>query len=288
MYDCGLPHITHIYELYDIVVLSINLVKFKLGQQMSSSNTATGRYANVKGGQQRRIEPLYQRVENHIRNQIDRGELVPGDLIPSEPRLSRELGVSQGTVKKAIDNMAWQGLLFRHQGKGTFVSRIDFNNSLFRFFSYGDKTGGDVRIRKSTTDRWLGMGPAEVCARLGVEEGTELLFIERIGYIQQLPTFIEYSWWIAELVPDLEKEETHIPDLFYALIVDHYKIPIIRVEETLTAEACDEMTARKLEVEPRSPVVVLDRSTYTVSEKVVEVRTTKGRADQFSYKREIR
>ena len=174
------------------------------------------------------------------------------------------------------------------KGKGTFVSRIDFNNSLFRFFSYGDEKGSDVRIRESTTDRWLGKGSKKICHQLKVEEGTELLFIERIGHRRKKPIFIENSWWIASLVPDLEKEETHIPDLFYALIVDHYKIPIVRAEETLTAEACDKKTAEKLNIKVESPVVVLNRSTYTVGDKIVEVRTTRGRADQFSYKREIR
>ena len=236
----------------------------------------------------RQAQPLYQRVEEHIKSQINQGLLIPGDLILSEPRLSKELDVSIGTVKKALDNLVWQGVLFRHQGKGTFVSRIDFNNSLFKFFSYGDEKGSDVRIRKSTTDRWLGKGPKKICRQLEVEEGTELLFIERIGYRRKKPIFIENSWWIASLVPDLEKEETHIPDLFYALIVDHYKIPIVRAEETLTAEACDKKTAEKLNIKTESPVVVLNRSTYTVGDKIVEVRTTRGRADQFSYKREIR
>ncbi len=236
----------------------------------------------------RQAQPLYQKVEEHIRQQINTGLLTPGDLIPSEPRLSKELDVSIGTVKKALDNLVWQGLLFRHQGKGTFVSRIDFNNSLFKFFSYADKKGKEVRIRKSTTDRWRGKGPKKICKQLGVSEGTDLLFIERIGYINHRPTFFENSWWIAELVPDLEKEETHIPDLFYALIVDHYQIPIVRAEEILTAEACDKNTAAKLNIKVGSPVVVLNRATYTVGDKIVEVRTTKGRADQFSYKREIR
>lgn len=240
---------------------------------------------NIDNGQ---VQPLYQKVEEHIKNQISRGELTPGDLILSEPRLSKELDVSIGTVKKALDNLVWQGLLYRHQGKGTFVSRIDFNNSLFRFFSYADEKGQEVRIRKFTTERWLGKGPKKICKLLGVKKGTDLVFLERIGHINHQPTFYENSWWVASMVPDLEKEETHIPDLFYALIVDHYKIPIIRAEETLTAEACDAETAEKLNVKIDSPIVVLNRSTYTVGDQIVEVRTTKGRADQFSYKREIR
>lgn len=253
-----------------------------MNDSISLSNTTQ---QNVENGQ---VQPLYQKVEEFIKNQINSGELTPGDLILSESRLTKELDVSIGTVKKALDNLVWQGLLFRHQGKGTFVSRIDFNNSLFKFFSYADEKGQEVRIRKYTTERSLGKGSDEICKALEVDEGTELLFLERIGHINHQPTFIENSWWVASMVPDLEKEETHIPDLFYALIVDHYKIPIVRAEETLTAEACDADTAEKLNVEINSPIVVLKRSTYTVGDKIVEVRTTKGRADQFSYKREIR
>ena len=221
-----------------------------------ANNTAQ----NVEHGQ---VQPLYQKVEEFIKNQINSGELTPGDLILSEPRLSKQLDVSIGTVKKALDNLVWQGLLYRHQGKGTFVSRIDFNNSLFRFFSYADEKGQEVRIRKFTTERWKGKGPKKVCESLGVDEDTELVYLERIGHINQQPTFIENSWWEAAKVPDLENEETHIPDLFYALIVDHYQIPIVRAEETLTAEACDSITAEKLNVEIDSPIVVLNRSTYT-------------------------
>ncbi|MFT5258761.1 MAG: GntR family transcriptional regulator [Saprospiraceae bacterium] len=238
--------------------------------------------------QQRKVEPLYQIVENYIQEQIQTGKLVPGDLVLSEPRLSNLLNVSQGTVKKAIENLTWQGVLFRHQGKGTFVSRIDFNNSLFRFFSYGDEKGGDVRIRKSTPHRHVEAGSAEICERLQVPAGTPLLYIERLGLVDQLPTFVEYCWWVASTVPGLEKEDIHIPDLFYALIVDQYDIPIVRAEETLTAAACGEQTAAKLEIEVNSPLVVLNRTTYTVNDKIVEVRTTKGRADRFSYRREIR
>ncbi len=247
-----------------------------------SSNISTQK------GDSEQAQPLYQKVEEYIKNQINSGEMTPGDLILSEPRLSKELEVSIGTVKKALDNLVWQGLLYRHQGKGTFVSRIDFNNSLFRFFSYADEKGKEVRIRKFTTERWLGKGPSSICELLEVDEDTELVFLERIGHINHQPTFIENSWWVASMVPDLEKEETHIPDLFYALIVDQYQIPIIRAEETLTAEACDDSTAEKLNVKKDSPIVVLNRSTFTIADKIVEIRTTKGRADQFSYKREIR
>ena len=239
-------------------------------------------------GSGRRDKPLYRLVEDHLRQQILSGALVPGDLIPSEPQLAKHLDVSQGTVKKAIDNLVWENLLYRHQGKGTYVSRVDFAKSMFRFFSYGDASGRPIRIQKETPVRRLRRGPQKIRHQLGVAEGANLLYIERVGYIGGEPILIEYSWWAADLVPGLENEKEHIPDYFYALVMDKYEVPIIRADETLTAEAADPHTAESLEIEPGEPVIVLKRETYSLDNRLVEVRTTKGRADRFSYKTEIR
>jgi GntR family transcriptional regulator len=237
---------------------------------------------------QRHTKPLYQVVEDYLREQIDTGQLVPGDLIPSEPQLAKRLGVSQGTAKKAIDNLVWERRLFRHQGKGTYVSKIDFNNSLFRFTTYGGADGRPARIHKKTTARRIEEGSEPICRRLAVRTGTPLLYMERVGYVDERPVMVEYSHWRADVVPGLEREEVHIPDLLYALIVEKYEVPVVRAEETLTAGAADEKTAHILEIEPGTPVLVLNRTTYTKENSIIEARTSKGRADKFSYRTEIR
>lgn len=232
--------------------------------------------------------PLYKRVEQFILNDIDGGKLVPGDLIPSEPQLAVQLDVSQGTVKKAIDNLVKEKRLFRHQGKGTYVSTIDFNNSLFRFFSYGDAAGKDVRIHKETNERSLQIAPKIVCQQLGYSIDSELLYIQRQGYQNQLPILVEHCWWCPETLPGIEKGDVHIPDLMYAMVVEKYKVPVVRAEETLTADIADKATAQLLGIPEKSPVVVLIRHTFSRHNKMIEYRKTIGRADKFSYKTEIR
>ncbi|MGB1109584.1 MAG: GntR family transcriptional regulator [Gammaproteobacteria bacterium] len=233
-------------------------------------------------------KPLYQVVEDHIRERIDAGALVPGDLIPSEAQLAKQLDVSQGTVKKAIDNLVWERLLFRHQGKGTYVSAIDFNNSLFRFTTYGDASGQPTRIHKETTDRRLVDAGKDIRKQLEVSDKAQVLYLERVGYVEEEPVMVEYSHWRSELVQGLENESLHIPDLLYALIVEEFGVPVVRAEETLTAGAADTATAQHLNIEPGAPVLVLNRTTYTRGNRIIEVRTSKGRADRFSYKTEIR
>lgn len=234
------------------------------------------------------VTPLYKTVENHLRERIEGGALVAGDLIPSEPQLAKQLRVSQGTVKKAIENLVNERLLYRHQGKGTYVSRIDFDNSLFRFFAYGSGAGESVRIRKLTPTRRLKRGPKKVCKRLGVDPGTELLNIERVGYIDDSPVLLEQSWWIADIVEGLEDEDLHIPDLLYALVEERFEVPIVRCAETLTAEAADGHLARQLSIDEGDPLLVLMRTTFTTGSRAIEYRITRGRADRFSYRTEIR
>ncbi len=237
---------------------------------------------------QRRSKPLYKVVEDHIRALIDKDVLIPGDLIPSEPQLAKQLSVSQGTAKKAIDNLVWERRLFRHQGKGTYVSNIDFNNSLFRFTTYGDARGQQARIHKETTAREIEVGSGSICEKLQVPTNTPLLYIERVGYVDDEPVMVEYSRWRSELLPGLENEAVHIPDLLYALIVEKYNVPVVRAKETLTAGAASSKTAKTLQISPGTPVLVLNRTTYTTENRIIEVRTSKGRADRFSYNTEIR
>jgi len=234
-------------------------------------------------------KPLYKIVETHLREKIEAGEWVPGDLIPSEPQLSKLLDVSIGTVRKAIDQLEQENLLFRHQGKGTYVSRIDFDRSLFRFFTYGTGTGESARIRKVTPKRARISGTEEICRHLEAPVGTPLIYIERLGLDEDdQPVLLEKCWWLADVVEGLEDEDLHIPDLFYALIEEKFNVHIVRAEETLTADIADVETAKMLNIIPGDPLVVLLRSTHANNDKIIEYRVTRGRPDRFSYKTEIR
>lgn len=231
---------------------------------------------------------LYRGVEALIRNLISEGRVTPGDLIPPEPELAGALGVSQGTVKKAIANLVVEGLLYRHQGKGTYVSKVDFQKSLFRFFTYGDARGRAVRIEKRTMRRQRLRGPVEITRRMRCPDGADLVRIDRTGLIDGQPVLVEESWWPAEIVPGLEDERLHIPDYLYALVLDRYGVQILRAEETLSADSADADTASTLGISEGAPVILLHRLSHSSGDRIIEFRTTRGRADRFSYKSEIR
>ncbi len=234
-------------------------------------------------------KPLYKVVQQFIHQRINAGELVPGDLIPSESQLSESLNVSIGTVRKAIDLLEQEKLLYRHQGKGTYVSRVDFDNSLFRFFSYGTASGEAARIHKRTPIRERILGTADICRHLKTSIGTPLIYIERVGYDDhEQPVLVEKCWWRADIVAGLEDEDLHIPDLLYAIIEEKFGVHVVRAEETLTVDIADVPTAKRLSIQEGDPLVVLYRTTHATNDRIIEYRVTRGRPDRFTYKTEIR
>ena len=231
---------------------------------------------------------LYQIVIDYINGEISSGNLTIGDLIPSENQLSKLLNVSVGTVRKAIDKLEQNKLLYRHHGKGTYVSDYGFDNSMFNFFSYGSETGSPIRIYKTTPVRKKTTATLEIAFQLKIKPGEDIIYLERRGYIDKKnPIIIEKSWWIAGFVEGLQKSDIHIPDLLYALIYKKFATQIIASKEVLTAGIADSKTAKILHIKKGDPVVILNRHTYAKDKGLVEFRITTGRADMFSYRTTI-
>ena len=227
---------------------------------------------------------LYQTVIDYINDQISSGDLIIGDLVPSESQLAKLLNVSIGTVRKAIDVLENSKILYRHHGKGTYISDYGFDNSIFNFFSYGNQTGSSIRIYKTTPIRKKITATSETAFQLETKQGDDVIYLERRGYIDKKnPIIIEKSWWVSGVVEGLQKPNLHIPDLLYALIYKQFDTQIISSQEVLTAGIADKKTAEILHINQGDPVVILNRHSYAKDKGLVEFRITTGRADMFSY-----
>src|SRR5690606_27406758 len=104
------------------------------------------------------FKPLYQQVKDLLIGRLIGGHWKPGDLLPSEIQLAEELGVSQGTVRKALDEMTAGNLLVRRQGRGTYVAEHDQEHALFHFFKLADRAGRPL-VPESRVVK-IALGPA--------------------------------------------------------------------------------------------------------------------------------
>src|SRR5882672_9125598 len=101
----------------------------------------SGRAGRVEPAREAVFTPLYKQIKQLLVQDLDRGAWKPGEMIPSEFELAARFQVSQGTVRKAIDELAAENLLLRRQGKGTFVATHHEPKAQFRFLRLSPDRG---------------------------------------------------------------------------------------------------------------------------------------------------
>ena len=117
------------------------------------------------------FSPLYQQIKNLIVQGLEAGEWRPGEAIPSEAELAVRFRVSQGTVRKAVDEMAAENLLIRRQGKGTFVATHADPRAFFRFLRLVPLSGGVEQSKSVPLECWRAKAGAEAARVLQLKLG---------------------------------------------------------------------------------------------------------------------
>ena len=240
----------------------------------------TGRH-----GEQSASAPLYQKVRTQLKQQIDRGFWKPGDLLPTEPELGEQFGVSAGTVKQALLSLARDGLIIRRAGKGTFVARLDGSRSFARFFRFRDAPSGEnlnPTIRVVET-RVLKAAPRAVTEGLQIPRDAPVIFLRRMLIQDDVPICLYDSHLPCDLVPHLEKVPLD-QDRLYLALEKHFGIHVVNADEVLRADAVQGTEAKLLHLAEGAPVILIDRTAFTHGGRIIELRRTIGRSDRFIYR----
>jgi GntR family transcriptional regulator len=233
--------------------------------------------------------PLYQRLRDQLAEQIANNRWRPGEAIPTEAALSAEYQLSTGTVRKAIDALVSEGILERQQGRGTFIRRAQFQSSLFRFFRF-QTVSGERQVPES---RILSIepvaAPSAVAQALGLPADAPVIRIVRVRLLDVEPVLAEEIWlprqrFQALLEIDLSREGP----LLYPIYEEVCGQVVASAEETLTAESVNDVHARLLQVAVNSPVIVIERLARDYAGSPLEWRRSRGHAEHFRYRVEIR
>ncbi|MGN8261252.1 GntR family transcriptional regulator [Pseudomonas sp. SMSB3] len=233
--------------------------------------------------------PRYQQLRDHLIEQIANNRWRPGEAIATEAALATEFDMSVGTVRKAVDALVAEGVLERQQGRGTFIRRPQFQSSLFRFFRFESASGERLVPQSRILSIEAVVAPSAVAQALSLAAGAEVIRIVRTRLLEAQPVLAEEIWlprqpFQALLEVDLDSHGPLLYPIFEALcgqVVAH-------AEETLTAEAVDAVHGRLLQVAPGSPVVVIERLARDYAGKPLEWRRSRGHAQHFRYRVEIR
>jgi GntR family transcriptional regulator len=226
--------------------------------------------------------PLYRQVYDILIRKVAEGAWRPGEALPSEQALARDLGVSQGTIRKVLDALTAEKLLERRQGKGTFIAENTADRALFRFFKMA-RPGGERVIPACGQERAaIRAASAEECRKLEMPSGAQAIEIERVRLLDGRPAIIETIIVPAALFPDLEKRSP-LPNTLYSLYQTDYGVNIIAADEEIKADLASEKDARLLGVAPGAPILCVDRVARALRDAKAEWRKSRIAAPDLVY-----
>lgn len=214
--------------------------------------------------------PLYLQVHDALSERIAGGEWGPGSAIPNEIELSREYGVSAGTMRKALDVMEAERLVTRRQGRGTFVVDQTSGEMAVRFTNVRDDSGMRVAGVAELIDVAEGPANERECARLQVGTHESVYRVRCVRRHENRPYMVEQISMPASLFPSLLQNNGFPKDI--SAIAQEHGMLLGKAEERISVEPAPPEVAKALLVAPASPLMVLDRVTLTLDLRRIEWR----------------
>ena len=236
----------------------------------------------------RKSPPLYVRVRDAILKRLASNEFSPGDVLPSEAALAKEYGVSQGTARKALLDLARRNLLVRKQGRGTRVATHTNERALFHFFHIAADDGARVlpdslvvgfsQARANQTER----------DKLKLTANAAVIRIIRIRTMDGAPIISERISLPSTRFGDLAKiAPQDLPNTLYRHYETEFKQAIIKATERVKVAAADTQDARHLRVKVGHPLLEIDRVALGHGDVALEWRVSRCNTKRYHYLNEL-
>jgi GntR family transcriptional regulator len=223
--------------------------------------------------------PKYYQLRETLREQIE--VLHSGQPIPSENELCVTHDVSRITVRKALNDLVHQGLLYTVQGKGTFVAphkfRVQWAQETAGFHADMARRGLSVKVR--VLEQLLVPADERVASELSLNLGAPVVKLVRLRYVDDQPFDIAINYLPAQLFPGLEREDL-ISASLYALMQAKYGIQLERGVRLAEAAPCLPEEAKLLRIKTTVPLLVIHSTMYDVDDRPVEHGIVKQRGDR--------
>lgn len=234
------------------------------------------------------FSPLYQQIKGLLLQSLDRGEWKPGEAIPSEHELAARYQVSQGTVRKAIDELAADNLLLRRQGKGTFVATHQEAKVRYRFLRLIPDDGKPRLSGSRVLDCRRGKASADIAALLDLKPGDAVVILRRLLSFDGVATILDDIWLPGAMFQGLTVEvlaRNRSP--LYSWFEAEFGVSMVRAEEKIRAVRAQQAEAALLNIDVSEPLLQVERVSYTYGDRPVEVRRGLCLTEHFHYRNSL-
>jgi len=237
------------------------------------------------------FSPLYQQIKMLMLQSLQSGEWKPSSAIPSEMELATKFKVSQGTVRKAIDELAAENMLVRRQGKGTFVATHAEQHVRYRFLKLHPDEGDldtEGPAQRQIVDCKRLRASTEVAMSLSIQAGEPVLQVRRVLSFAGVPTILEDLWLpggpFKGLTVERLREDT---GPMYSLFESDFGVHMVRAEEKIRAVLPDKEQCTLLGVTLQTPLLSVERTAFTYNDVPMELRRGMYVTDTHYYRNSL-
>lgn len=232
--------------------------------------------------------PLYQQLYGILSGDISRGVWKPGEIIPSESELIEKYQVSRITVRRVLDMLVNEGLIYRERGRGTFVAHPTVEQVLVRIVSFTEEMcWRGVVPSTETFSSELVSASKEISEKLAVESGDELVRLERLRLADGEPMSIEESYLIHRYCPGILLLD-FISISLRELLDREYGIRLLRAKQVIRAINSPTKIANKLSIKENSALLYIERVSYSLEDIPVEFLRLYHRGDRYALHNDLR
>lgn len=227
--------------------------------------------------------PLHQVIRRHIQNVLASKAVKPGEQIPTEQEIMAIFSVSRITVRQAIGQLVASGALVTRRGRGTFVAQPRISHQLKKLTGFVEDMDA---LGLKATSRVVSVaharaGPREA-EKLNLTEGTEITRIERLRLGNNEPLSFDISVMPADIGKRIASENLAIDPIF-SLLENKYGIKLAEADYAIEASLASASIARQLQVQKGSPLLMIERVTYSTSKRPIDYETIYYRGDRIRY-----
>ena len=234
------------------------------------------------------MQPLYEEVKKKITISLIEGKWSPGDLIPSEIELAISYNVSQGTIRKAIDELSAESILIRRQGKGTYVATHNEENTQLRFLRLTSNLGLKEKLNNKIISFEKEKATNKIAKILNMSPASTIFSLTRLLTFNEKPLILDVIKIPAQSFKGLtEQMIIESKGAMYRMYEANFGVRMLRADEKIKAITANLENASLLNLKENCPLLSVERISYTYENKPLEWRLGLCVTDNHYYRSEL-
>ena len=229
-----------------------------------------------------KFRPIHMSIRDDLVSRIKSGEYGPGDRLPTENELTKKFQTSKSPVRQALDILRMEGVIYRHPGRGTFVSPNLGDTGSWTLGSIQDIIGLGSQTRFQLHDFTPGQISEELNEVFNVRKG-KFVRIQGVRLLKDKPLY-----YLTVFLPHHIGKKLHADDIADSPVIvaleKKLNIRLKKCIQNISAAAADAKLGRILEIPKGSPVLSIERLYFTDNEEIIEWARSFCRPDLFKYR----